>query len=76
MMEKLLEILSSLHPDVDFSTAEGLVDEGILDSLDIVTLVTEIDAELGVTVPAEEILPENFNSAAELYDLITRLDRD
>ena len=57
-------------------TAEGLVDEGILDSLDIVTLVTEIDAELGVTVPAEEILPENFNSAAALYDLITRLDRD
>ena len=76
MMEKLLEILSSLHPDVDFSTAEGLVEEGILDSLDIVTLVTEIDAELGVTVPAEEILPENFNSAATLYDLITRLDRD
>lgn len=76
MMEKLLEILSSLHPDVDFSTAEGLVDEGILDSLDIVTLVTEIDAELCVTVPAEEILPENFNSAAALYDLITRLDRD
>ena len=76
MMEKLLEILSSLHPDVDFSTAEGLVDEWILDSLDIVTLVTEIDAELGVTVPAEEILPENFNSAAALYDLITRLDRD
>ena len=52
------------------------MDEGILDSLDIVTLVTEIDAELGVTVPAEEILPENFNSAAALYDLITRLDRD
>ena len=76
MMEKLLKILSSLHPDVDFSTTEGLVDEGILDSLDIVTLVTEIDAELGVTVPAEEILPENFNSAAALYDLITRLDRD
>ena len=75
-MEKLLEILPSLHPDADLSTAEGLVDEGILDSLDIVTLVTEIDAELGVTVPAEEILPENFNSAAALYDLITRLDMD
>ena len=73
-MKKLLEILSSLHPDVDFETAEDLVDEGILDSLDIVTLVTEINAELDVTIPAEEIIPENFNSAAALWALIERLD--
>lgn len=73
-MEKLLEILSSLHSDVDFETAEDLVDEGILDSLDIVTLVTEINAELDVTIPAEEIIPENFNSAAALWALIERLD--
>ena len=73
-MEKLLEILSSLHSDVDFETAEDLVDDGILDSLDIVTLVTEINAELDVTIPAEEIIPENFNSVAALWALISRLD--
>ena len=73
-MEKLLEILSSLHSDVDFETEEGLVDEGILDSLDIVTLVTEINAELDVTIPAEEIIPENFNSAKALWALIEKLD--
>ena len=73
-MEKLLEILSSLHPDVDFATTVDLVDDGILDSLDIVTLVTEIDAEFDVTIPAEEIVPENFNSAEALMDLIERLD--
>ena len=73
-MEKLLEILSSLHPEVDFDTEEGLVDDGILDSLDIVTLVTEINAELDVTIPAEEIVPENFNSAAALWALIEKLD--
>ena len=73
-MEKLLEILSSLHSDVDFETAEDLVDDGILDSLDIVTLVTEINAELDVTIPAEEIIPENFNSAAALWALIEKLD--
>ena len=73
-MEKLIEILSSLHPEVDFEVEEGLVDEGILDSLDIVTLVTEINAELDVTIPAEEIVPENFNSAAALWALIERLD--
>ena len=73
-METLLKILSSLHPDVDFETTEDLVDDGILDSLDIVTLVTEINAELDVTIPAEEIIPENFNSAEALWALIEKLD--
>ncbi len=73
-MEQLLEILSSLHPDVDFATAEDLVDDGILDSLDIVTLVTEIHSEFDVAIPAEEIIPENFNSAEALMALINRLD--
>ena len=73
-MEKLLEILSELHSDVDFENTEDLVDDGILDSLDIVTLVTEIDAEFGVTIPAEEIIPENFNSAKALFELIEKLD--
>ena len=73
-MEKLLEILSSLHPDVDFVTTSDLVDDGILDSLDIVTLVTEIHSEFDVAIPAEEIVPENFNSAEALMALIDRLD--
>ena len=75
-MEKLIEILTSLHPDVDFENNEELIDEGILDSLDIVTLVTEINAEFDVTIPAEEIVPENFNSAKALMSLIERLDEE
>ena len=75
-MEKLLAILSGMHPDVDFENAEDLVDDGILDSLNIVTLVTEIDSEFGVLIPAEEIIPENFNSAAALMALIERLDEE
>ena len=75
-MEKLLEILSDLHPEVDFETNEGLIDDGILDSLDIVTIVTEIDDKFDVTIPAEEIIPENFNSAKALMALITRLDEE
>ncbi len=75
-MEKLLKILSELHPEVDFTANEELIDEGILDSLDIVTLVTEINAEFDVTIPAEEIIPENFNSAKALMALITKLDEE
>ena len=75
-MEELLRILNSLHDDVDYTTEEHLVDDRILDSLDIVTLVTEIHAEFDVTIPPEELIPDNFNSAAAIYALITRLDED
>ena len=75
-MEKLIDILTSLHPEVDFENNDSLIDDGILDSLDIVTLVTEINAEFDVTIPAEEIVPENFNSAEALMELITRLDEE
>ena len=73
-MEKLYEILKSLHPDVDFTAQDDLIGEGILDSLDIVTLITEINSAYDVSIPAEEILPENFCNASAIYDLITRLD--
>ena len=75
-MEKLLKILNDLHPEVDFEANESLVDDGILDSLDIVSLVTEIYAEFDVTIPAEEIVPENFNSAKALMSLITKIDEE
>lgn len=75
-MEKLYEILRDLHPDVDFTAEEDLIGEGILDSFDIATLITEINDAFDVSIPAEEILPENFNSANAIYALITRLDEE
>ncbi len=75
-MNTLLEILNDLHPDVDFTTEEALVDDGILDSLDIVTLITEINDKFDVSIPAEEIIPENFNSAAALMALIEKIDEE
>ena len=72
-MEALLEILKELHPEVDFETCDTLLDDKILDSFDIVTIISEINTEYDVAIPAEEIIPENFNSAEALYDLIERL---
>lgn len=72
-MEALLEILEGLHPEIDFETCDTLVDDKILDSFDIITIITEINSEYDVAIPAEEIIPENFNSAEALYDLIERL---
>ncbi|MBQ7357863.1 MAG: acyl carrier protein [Clostridia bacterium] len=75
-MDKLIEILSDLHPDIDFESEDGLVDNGILDSLDIVTLITEINDKFDVSIPAEEIIPENFNSVQALFALIEKLDEE
>ena len=75
-MEQLIAILSGLHPEVDFETTEDLIDDGILDSLDIVSIVSAVYSEFDVTIPPEEIIPENFNSAEALMELITRLDEE
>lgn len=75
-MNELLEILNDLHPDVDFEAETNLVDDGILDSLDIVSLISQIDDVFDVVIPAEEIIPENFNSAEALYALICRIDEE
>ena len=73
-MNALLEILNGLHPEVDFETCTTLIDDSILDSVDIVTIVAEIDAEYDVAVPVEELTPENFNSAQAIYAMICRLE--
>ncbi len=73
-MEDLLQILSDLHPDVDFETTDNLIDDMILDSFDIVTLISEISEVFDVTISAEHIIPENFNSAEALYQLIQKLE--
>ena len=75
-METLMEILRELHPDVDFEREIHLIDKGILDSFDIVTLVAEIDMDYGVAIPPEELTPENFASVPALHDLICRLRND
>lgn len=72
--ETVHRILSDLHPDVDFETNDALVDDGVLDSLDIVSIIAELSAELDLTFPPEEVVPENFNSAAALVELLERLD--
>lgn len=75
-METLLEILSELHPDVDFETRTDLIDGKVLDSFDIVTLVARIDDEFDVAIPAGELVPENFNSMAAIFALIEKLDNE
>ena len=73
-MEELLAILEDLHPEVDYEMEEHLIDNGILDSFDIITIISEIADTFDVVVPAKEIIPENFNSAEALWDMINKLE--
>lgn len=69
-----MEILQELHPEVNFEEEEHLIDDKILDSFDIVSIISEIADQFDVTISAEHILPENFNSAKALYALIQQLE--
>ena len=73
-MEELLEILRSLHADVDFEKEEHLIDNMILDSFDIVTLIAEINDVFDVKISGGNIKQENFISAKALYALIQKLE--
>ena len=75
-MEKLIELLSEIKEDVDFETCTTLIDDGILDSFAILSIVSEIDDEYDISIPAAEIIPANFNSAAALLEMIERLSEE
>ena len=71
-MEKLIEILEGLNPEVDYRSVTNLVDGRYLDSLTILSLVAEFEVE----IPTVEIIPSNFNSAESIYALITKLQEE
>ena len=72
-MDKLLQILEEVCPGVDVLGSDRLVDDEILTSLDVVMLVGEVNDVFGVSITADHLLPENFNSVQAIYDLIRRL---
>lgn len=75
-MDKLIEILEDIKPDVDYENCENLIDGHYLDSLSIISLVAEIEDEFDVTVPAVEIVPKNFNSIKAMWSMIERLQEE
>ena len=72
-MEELLEILEDIIPGEDYENSTTLVDDNILDSFAIISLVAAIEDNFGVVVSPAELIPENFNSAETLWAMITRL---
>ncbi|MEE3352024.1 MAG: phosphopantetheine-binding protein [Saccharofermentanaceae bacterium] len=73
MDERLIEILEDIQPEVDYETCTTLIDDHYLNSLAIISLVAELEEEFDITIPTVEIIPENFNSASAMWEMITRL---
>lgn len=72
-MEKILSILKDLRPEINFEEETALIDNGLLDSFDIVALVGELNEAFSVEIGVEDLLPENFNSVSDINKLIIRL---
>ncbi len=68
--KKLLAILEDVCPDVDFENEDNLIDDGLIESLDIVQIVNEIKAEFDVEITVDDLLPENFNSVDAMLAMI------
>ena len=76
MMDELMEILEEMKPDVDFKTCNTLIDDGILDSFDILNLVSELNDAFDIEITPVDIVPDNFNSAEALWKMVKRLQED
>lgn len=60
MKEKILAILQDIRPEVDFNDSEDFIEDGYLDSFDMVALVSNLDKTFGISILGEDIIPENF----------------
>ncbi|HAB95042.1 MAG TPA: acyl carrier protein [Lachnospiraceae bacterium] len=75
-MEELLEILRDIDDSVDYEKETALIDDHILDSFAIITLVGEIEDKFDIEIDAAEMTAENFNSAKSLWAMIQRLQEN
>ena len=71
--QRVLSILKKIKPNIDFESNKRLLDDGVLDSFDVVTLVSELNQAFEIEVPVDELKSENLNSADSIYNLILKL---
>lgn len=75
-MDELLELLQDAKPDIDFLSETALIDDGLLDSFDVVNLIYEISEKFGVEIPPEDVVPEHFNSVQAMWEMIQDLQEE
>ena len=73
MYNKVLALLQEEYPEVDFTSSDELVDEGILDSLTLTGIIAALSMEFDIEIPYDEIIEENFNSVEAMAEMVERL---
>ena len=76
MRDTLLKTLKAIRPDVDFENEKALIDDGILDSFDIIQAVMDLNEAFDIDISVEELLPENFNDIQAMMQLITKMQEE
>lgn len=76
MREKLLALLDEIRPDVEFEKEKKLIDDHVLDSFDIISIVQEMNETFDIEIDVEELVPENFNTVEGMMDLIQKLQEE
>ena len=72
MKEKIIKILTEIRPEFDFSKQVNFIEEGMLDSFDVVSLVTSLDQEFSISIDGMDIVPENFSSVDKIAALLEK----
>lgn len=76
MDKRFLEILEDIEPDVDFENCTTLIDDHLIDSLSLISLIAELEEEYDITIPTVEIVPDNFNSADSIWTMVRKLQEE
>lgn len=72
-MERIIELLQEIKEDIDYENEGSLIDDELLDSFDILQLISALDDEFDISIPASMIIPENFNSVEALWNMVQEL---
>lgn len=72
MKERVLEVLTNIRPEFDFTENVNFIEEGMLDSFDVVTLVADLDSMFGISIDGVDIIPENFSSVESIINLLIK----
>lgn len=72
-LDHMIELLEDVKGNVDYENCITLVDDRVLDSFDILSIISSINDEFDVSVPAKDIVPDNFNSAQAMLEMVKRL---
>lgn len=75
-MEKLMEILMEIDDSIDYENEKALIDDRLLDSFGVITLVSELEDVFDIDIEASEMTPDNFNSAESIYNMVKRLQEN